>query len=527
MVVVIFFIFILFQPLQLTRRRTQVETKMNKLLASALLLLVLLLGAAVLPVVHAQKDKHFVASLQRTATTSTTRTTRGARRGLQATTYLTYTTTSDVQEEALVDLDVLALGAQLAINTVEGLDNALIIYEDGRSSDTSLSAPAYTLQSLSSITIDSSSATSMIEVHQLYQDYYGVADYANQWILGAFKDDDSTASTFTNGRMDFSLLTDIEAQGVAIETAVVVMSIWMTVVQHVYEAIDRCNYVDTAASLNNWDQAVAFYTGSTVTEPTIHDQGALLYSLAQTHCKTFGTCHPVSGMAKVNTAVYADFNVGKENLLAGKCLEAKANAESILRWMQVPLIQGTLASVYTMDLANDDRQTTRAQGAAYGAAILPLLDKCNANYTALVYRDMDLAMSSLGSFEVVKDALESQYGCLRVTCADVGGIVDLANPGKYIKDAEPCGYAAVDDDEDEEQDNLKSANNDNTASSSNSSSKNNVDVGLAVGLLVALAVVLILIGVMVCCLCRRSRRRKGGASDATVFAEPKPNPGIT
>jgi hypothetical protein len=462
-----------------------------------------------------------ISSLRQKATTTRT-SSRSRGRGLQATTYLTYTTTSDVQEEALLDLDVLALGAQLAIDTVEGLDSALNVYEDGRLSDTSLNAPTYTLQSLSTTHLDTTAT--MIEVLQLYQDYYGVADYANQWILGAFKDADSTASAFKNGKMDYELLSTIEAQAVAIKTAVVVMSVWMKVVQEVYEAIDRCNYLDMEASLEHWDQAVAFYTGSSITEPA--SQGAMLYSLAQTHCKTFGTCNPVSGMAQVNTAIYEDFNVGKEMLQARRCLEAKANADNIFRWMKVPLIQGTLSSIYSMDLVNDDRVTTRAQGAAYAAAILPLLDECNSNYATLVYRDMDLAMSSLGSFEVVKDALESQYDCLSITCDDVGGIVDLANSDQYVQGAGPCGLSGTEDEDDEGGNEGEGGDEENTpkTANNNTSSNNNIDAGLAIGLLVAVAVVLASIALMTLCLCRR---RRAGASDGTTFAEPKPNPGIT
>lgn len=426
-----------------------------------------------------------VSSLRKTTTT----TTRQRQRRVQVSTFLTYTTTSIVQEEALLDQDVLAMGARLALNTVDGMDNALSIYKEGRLADTSLTLATFTLQSLST-TLDTTSTSS------LFEDYYGVLDYANQWILGAFQDEDSIATTFTNGKMDFSLFATHEGQAAAIKTATVVMSFWMHVVQGLYLAIDSCNSQHTTSALNYWDQAVAFYTGSMITtEP--ESQGVLLYSLAQVHCKTFGTCDlSSSGMAKVNIAVFSEFQKGQENLQSAKCQGAMSNADSIVNWMKVPLIQGTLSSMYAMDFNNDARETTRAQGVAYAAAILPLLDQCGPKYAALVHRDMEVGNDSLGSFQVVKEALELQYDCLDITCEDVGGIVDLVNPGQYVKGAEPCGSLALE--EDEEGDEEEKDKNAKSASSSK-----NVEVGLAIGLVLVLAVVLVLGGCTVRYLCRR------------------------
>ena len=78
--------------------------------------------------------------------------------------------------------------------------------------------------------------------------------------------------------------------------------------------------------------------------------------------------------------------------------------------------------------------------------------------------------NTLADFIAVKSAFERNYGCMQITCQDVGGIWD-SSTSEYMGDAAPCG----------------------------TSSSSSVNVGLAVGLSIAGLVV----AVFAYCLCRR------------------------
>lgn len=45
--------------------------------------------------------------------------------------------------------------------------------------------------------------------------------------------------------------------------------------------------------------------------------------------------------------------------------------------------------------------------------------------------------------KAVKEAFESVYSCISITCEDIGGL--LESEGKYYEGAEPCTAAAPDD----------------------------------------------------------------------------------
>ena len=71
-----------------------------------------------------------------------------------------------------------------------------------------------------------------------------------------------------------------------------------------------------------------------------------------------------------------------------------------------------------------------AIGAAFSAAILPLVNACSDGNADVMYKDLKPGNTG-GSYEVVKSALESSYECLNVDCEDVGGLVDVLGDGTW------------------------------------------------------------------------------------------------
>lgn len=349
-----------------------------------------------------------------------------------------------------------------------------------------------------------------------FYEYYGVFDYANEWVLAAFN---RGGTNFAKGNAQFNVY-GMEGTTEAIKKGIAYMNVWMYVIREMEDAIDDCqsdcSTVSATDACNDdqvhaWDEAVAFYTGSV--PKTSGDGGHLLYTLAQKRCENYGTCLTDTsevGMARANSEIFKNFRMGKQDLLKGDCQAVEKNVARITQLMTVPLIQGTLRYAYVMDKQNDDREKAQAEGATFAASVLPMLHACSAADADIVYNNMRVGNGGSASFEVVKTAFERNYNCLGITCEDIGGLVDTVSQG-YLKGAEPCGY-------------VKPSSTTTTASSSSSNSgtsstkapstgDSGPNVGLAVGLTIGIVAFLIIVALLV--------SRKGDDKEYDGAAEPE------
>jgi len=219
----------------------------------------------------------------------------------------------------------------------------------------------------------------------------------------------------------------------AIVTGITVLNIWMYVIRQMEFSYDKCMQSCVGCqdeSLRAWDIAVAFYTGSITKSPS--DNGILHYTLVQTMCETFGTCK--NGL---NDKIYTLFNEAKDSILDDRCDPVGKNIKMIESLMTVPLVQGMLYEVYREDRFADANKRVEAKGATFAAAVLPQVAFCNSNWASAIYKTVRIGYDRRTSFEVVKDAIERQYECMKITCEDIGGIVRPG--GGYFDNAEPCG----------------------------------------------------------------------------------------
>lgn len=317
-----------------------------------------------------------------------------------------------------------------------------------------------------------------------YYEYYGVFDYAHQWVTAAF---DGTRTNFANGNADFNSYTLVGREEAA-QKGTAYMNIFMYVIRELEDALDDCKIGCMQCNddpVHAWDEGVAFYTGS-LEGQTGEGSGNLLYALADKRCENYGTCgtrgDESQGTSKANYDIFKEFAAGQFNLNVGNCEGARVNKEKIAELMAIPLIQGTLRYAYKVDrLAGQEKE--KAEGAVFAAAVLPKLHACNEADATTVFENMGVGAGST-DFAKVKKAFEANYKCLGVTCADVGG---LLNGNEYYEDATPC------------------------KDSSNTSSSNTLAIALGS---VAGAVAILAIGSI---LYMRSREKQG----APVFAPAK------
>eukprot|EP00562_Extubocellulus_spinifer_P006104 CAMPEP_0178524064 /NCGR_PEP_ID=MMETSP0696-20121128/29437_1 /TAXON_ID=265572 /ORGANISM="Extubocellulus spinifer, Strain CCMP396" /LENGTH=592 /DNA_ID=CAMNT_0020155361 /DNA_START=84 /DNA_END=1862 /DNA_ORIENTATION=- len=285
-----------------------------------------------------------------------------------------------------------------------------------------------------------------------FYDYYQDFEYADDWVKSAAS---GSATPFSgNGNADFSKFGFI-GRGEAVKKGAAYMNTFMYVIRELRDAIDDCNVAcslecnadDTTCTQCNdepvaaWDEAVAFYTGS-LAETEGHDGGYLLYSLANKRGLNCGT--HTDGQSWVNTDIFENFHQGKKHLEVRNCKGAEKNAERISQLMNVPLIQGTLRYAHKLsEHGNVERDSAdliekhNAEGATFAAAVLPALHKCNEKAAKTVYKNMKVGKLK-ANYPEVKQAFESTYDCLGISCADVGGVLNDISQF-FLPEAAPCG----------------------------------------------------------------------------------------
>jgi hypothetical protein len=273
----------------------------------------------------------------------------------------------------------------------------------------------------------------------------------------------------------------------------------MYVIRELEDALDDCSRQcgtqcndDAVYAL---DEAVAFYTGSLEGWDGSGD-GVLHYSLADKRCINFKTCGPegtaIEGTSKVNLEIFKDFKSMQKELVNAQCEPARVHKENAVKKIWIPLIQGTLRYAYILSTTPQTDDKAQAEGVTFAAAVLPMIASCDPNDAATIFNNMHPAPlgSTTVDFQAVKKAFENNYGCLGITCPDVGGLYDDVN-GAYFDGAGPCG-------------------------SSSSSSSSGANVGLAVGLSIGAVVAIALLALFL-------KRRRNATSEIEFKSEPGDN----
>ena len=302
--------------------------------------------------------------------------------------------------------------------------------------------------------------------------YYGVSDYSDKIVQAAF----TKTSVDLNGKtFDFSNY-DIEPRAgmfypvfyflwcMFTYTAMVIylinhfvvfkcievvakvsayLGVAMYALREIEDSIDDCisgNVERNLDSVQALDEAVAFYTGS-LEGTDGSGSGVFVYALAEKRCVDFKTCgatgDQITGNAKVNMNIFSQFSKMKVNIANKDCSAALLDKEAIAKQLFVPMIQGTIRYAYKQSQP-DTNIKAEAEGAAFAAAVLPIIAACNSESAATIFEQMKPNSGQTADFESVKNAFESTYDCMGISCADVGGLYDSAT-SKYYDGAAPCG----------------------------------------------------------------------------------------
>lgn len=314
-----------------------------------------------------------------------------------------------------------------------------------------------TLRSLSTnaATTMKSLSGSYYEDFQKFVDFYGNTDYADKWVMGAAKGED-TAFSKNHGNADFSAIWRTGGKGriEAMTNGVWLLNVWMYVIRQMEYAIDLCN-VDCTESTKDacevhavaeWDKAVAYYAGSLAGENG-EGRGVFPYAYANTRAKEFKTTgyksDDTSGTSYVNLETIFLFQRGQGILMEGiesakRCESAKNIKNSITNLMKIPLIQSVYRYAWMREYQTTYDEKHEATAATFTAALLPYVHECKASHSAFLYDHTRIGAgteSAEGSFSKIKSKMEEIYDCLGVSCSQIGG---YHGDGEYMEGAGPC-----------------------------------------------------------------------------------------
>ena len=277
------------------------------------------------------------------------------------------------------------------------------------------------------------------------------------------------ADTFVQDAASGTLPAEMKKE--LIKKGIVYQGLWMQVVHNLDKGQRDCD-------VKFWDTGMAYYYGSLEGEyQTSADnaaKGNLLYALAQKRCAEFGTCATTtdsSTIAAVNDKVQSAAIDGSENYLYHQVACNDAGLElafkGMVSQMTVPMVQGMLkyawkadpanfnwcfgqagndaATVATNDGSAGDCAKSWAEGWAFAAAVLPQVHKCDATAATTIRANLDVASTTgpmTGGVKAVKDAIESVYDCLGISCTDVGA---YQSSGVVYAGMDACTFAPSND----------------------------------------------------------------------------------
>lgn len=171
-----------------------------------------------------------------------------------------------------------------------------------------------------------------------------------------------------------------------------------------------------------------------------------MFELADNKCLSFKTCgrtgKDIEGTAWVNYQVFRHFIDGQRHIVANDCDKARKAKEHIVRLMTIPLVQGTIRFAHIIAGDSTYHERHASEGAIFAMTVLPFIFDCDPQDAEIIYENMKATYSPNVNFLEVKHALERNYKCLNIKCAEVGGVYDDVLL-EYKTHAHPCGFVSL------------------------------------------------------------------------------------
>jgi len=260
-----------------------------------------------------------------------------------------------------------------------------------------------------------------------------------------FWGDDNYCDTFVRKGLevpDASMKTELFKKGTPYQC------VWQYVLHEFEDAIADClagnifanDKTPSGDAPHAWDEGWAFYAGSLEGKKGTKSGGVLLWNLSNKRASRMKTAvEGDSGTSTGNIRALGAARAGQELIIDADCDAARSSLDTIKREMLIPLVQGSIEYAYKADPASDypckaDCLKEWGEGWAFAAAALPQIAKCDSAVADMIVANLGVANTKKemavpemkagaqvkDGFVKVKEAIESTYSCLGITCKDIG-----------------------------------------------------------------------------------------------------------
>jgi len=214
--------------------------------------------------------------------------------------------------------------------------------------------------------------------------------------------------------------------------AAIVMHVWMSSVNGVFNAMKHCKEYDAEAAIAALDIAVALWIGAGQEEGS-NEKGHLLYNMAENAGERFGQD---VGETEVNRRVMDGFVEIQMALQGGSCEESSnqnlryAALRSTVYWltgiMTVPLVQNLIHHIVNIENEGGSNMVE-----LYALGVIPRVSTCDPRtYNRLLTLDVLNDLLVEDEDEAIK-AIQDAYSCLGLTCNDVGSYMGGVVPACF------------------------------------------------------------------------------------------------
>jgi len=253
------------------------------------------------------------------------------------------------------------------------------------------------------------------------------------------------------GDIDFEAVGD-DFRREVIQKGIVYFNVFPYVIWEMQDAVNDCNNGNVQsndASVQAWDEAVAFYTGSIegpsrggVNGLDSGSDGQLQFMLADKRCKNFKTCtadyddNDMAGYSNVNKDIFALFATGRDEILGAKhtseCPQVPDIMEEIAGLMLIPFIQGVHRYLVKTGIREVPSAKEAGELFAFATAVLPFIDKADPNVAQILYDvAWDLKYTEY-EWQYIKTEIEKTYPLLGVGAGE--GVVTCVQVGELTED---------------------------------------------------------------------------------------------
>jgi hypothetical protein len=230
----------------------------------------------------------------------------------------------------------------------------------------------------------------------------------------------------------------------------------MYILRQLEHALDECWEATTGElqtrgtkfAIYAWDEAVAYYVGSTESLSEVDGHGVLWYTLADQLCLRFRTCgessSELSGAAFTNIRILRAFRIGQNDIKYGHCDAATEQKEQVEQWMIVPLLQSTLEQLYELIL-NESNNSGHRRMEIMGtvsvllASIAPFIHACHEEDAKILQQHViDMLSSPMNTplerhVREIQRIIEKQYPCFGISCEHVGTLLHAPYYGQICQ----------------------------------------------------------------------------------------------